>query len=127
MCGQWLCSGRKIPPQLTTPENARRDETNYPFSPHFIFCDDPDVLFGPCGPPAPPGRPGPPGSPGLPPGWPPAPSLAGVKERVGTGNASRERLPLRPSPPELQLFQIPTSDGDDKQPPQCGCYFVLFV
>ena len=61
---------------------------------------------------------------GQPPGWPPAPSLAGVRERVGTGSTSRDRLPLRPSPPELQLIRV---DGDDDQPPQCGCYFVLSV
>ena len=40
-------------------------------------------------------------------------SPAGDRERVGPGNASRERLPLRPSSPEP-----PIHDDDDDQPPQ---------
>ena len=40
------------------------------------------------------------------------------RDRVGPGNAVRERHPLRPSPPESQLILIPMSDGDDDQPPQ---------
>ena len=36
---------------------------------------------------------------------------------MGTGNTSRERLPLRRSPPEPQLIPIPISDGEDDQPP----------
>ena len=78
--------------------------------PNFSFFDDPDVPFGPCGPLAPPEPADPPG---LPPKRPPAPSPDGDKERVGTGNTSRERLPRRPSPPEPQLFPIPMNDGDD--------------
>ena len=44
-------------PQLITPENEGRDETDYPSAPTFF--DDPDVPFGPCGPPAPPPAPEP--------------------------------------------------------------------
>ena len=109
-------------PQLITPENEGGDETNCPYPPNFTFFDDPDVPFGPQGPqpPAPPEPHEPPGSPGLPPGWLPATSPAGGRERVGTGNTSRERLHPRPSPPEPQLIPIPMSDGedDDDQPPQ---------
>ena len=58
----------------------------------------------------------------FPPGWPPAPSPAGGRKRVETGNTSRERLHShpRPSPPEPQLIPILMSDGedDDDQPPQ---------
>ena len=54
----------------------------------------------------------------LAPGWPPAPSPAGDRERVGPESASRERLPLRPSPPEPQLIPTPMNDGDDDQPQQ---------
>ena len=82
-------SGRQ--PQLITPENDGGGETNCPSPPKFTFFDDPDVPFGLSGPPAP----------------PPAPSPAGDGERVGSGNNSRERLPLRPSPPEPQLIRIP--------------------
>ena len=107
-------------PQLITPENEGGDNTNYPSPPNFTFLDDPEVPFGPQGPqpPAPPEPHEPPGSPGLPPGWPPAPSPAGVREGVGTGNTSLERLHPRPSPPEPQLIPIPVSDGEDDQPPQ---------
>ena len=94
-------------------KNEGGDETNYPSRPKFL--DDPDVPFGPSGPPERPGPPGPPGQPGLPPGWPPAPSHSGDRERVGPGNTSRERLPLRPSPPEPQLIPTPLNDGDDDQ------------
>ena len=45
-------------------------------------------------------------------------SPAGDGERVGPGNASCERLPLRPSSPEPQLVSIPIHDDDDDQPPQ---------
>ena len=69
-------------PQLITPENEGGDETNNPSPP--TFSDDPDVPFKPSGPPAPPEPHEPPGSPGLPPGWPPAPSPAGGRERVET-------------------------------------------
>ena len=65
-----------------------------------------------------PGPPGPPGQPGLPSGWPPLPSPAGDRERVGPESTSRERIPLRPSSPEPQLIPIPVNDGDDDQPPQ---------
>ena len=82
------------------------------------FFDDPYVPFGPCGPPAPSEPHEPPGSPGLPPGCPPAPSPAGGRERVGTGNTSGERLHPRPSPPEPQLIPVPVSDGEDDQPSQ---------
>ena len=82
---------------------------NSPSPPKITFFDDPDVLFSSSGPPA---------HPGPPPGWLPAASLAGGGERVGTGNTSCERLPLRPSPPESQLIPIPMSDGDDDQPVQ---------
>ena len=84
-------SGRK--PQIITPENEGGDETNYPSPPTFTICDDPDVPFGPSGPPGPPEPPGPPG---LPPGWPPAPSPAGDRERVERRSPSLERVPLRP-------------------------------
>ena len=102
-------------PQLITPENEG-DETSCPSPPKFF--DDPDVPFGPSGPPERPGPPGPPGQPGLPSGWPPAPSPAGDRERVGPESTSRERLPLRPSSPEPQLIPIPVNDGDDDQPTQ---------
>ena len=71
-------------PQLITPENEGGDETSYPSPPTLTFVDDPDVPFGPSGPPEPPGPPGPPGQPGLLPGWPPGPSPAGDRERVGS-------------------------------------------
>ena len=80
-------------PQLITHENEGGDETNYPSPPNSSFFDDPDVPFGPSGPPAPPDldrqirldfR---------------QDGLQLVKllviERVGNGNTSRERLPLR--------------------------------
>ena len=105
-------------PRLITPENERGDETNYQSPPNFTFFDDPDVPFGPSGRPAPPEFYEPPGSPGLTPGWPPATSPSGGRERVGTGNTSRERLHPRPSPPEPQLIPIPMSDGEDDQPPE---------
>ena len=38
--------------------------------------------------------------------------------KSGARNALRERHPLRPSPPKPQLIPIPTSDGDDVQPPK---------
>ena len=104
--------GRK--PHLITPENEGGDETSYPCPPKLF--DDPDVLFGPSGPPEHPRPPEPPGQPGPPPGWPPAPSPAGDGARVGPESTSRERLPLRPSPPEPQL--LPMNDDDDDQPPQ---------
>ena len=75
-------------------ENEGGDETNYPSPPKFF--DDPDVPFGPCGAPERPGPPGPPGQLGLPPGWPPAPSPAGDRERVERRSPSLERVPLRP-------------------------------
>ena len=65
-------------PQLITPENEGGDRTSYPSPPKFF--DDPEIPSGPSGPPGPPG---PPGQPGPPPGWPPAPSPAGDRERVG--------------------------------------------
>ena len=100
-------------PKLITPENEGGDETSCPSPPKFF--DDPDVPFGPSGPLE---TPGPPGPPGPPPGRPPAPSHAGDRQRVGPGNTSRERLPLRPSPPELQLIPTPMNDGDDDHSPQ---------
>ena len=106
-------SGRQ--PQLITRENEEGYETNYPSPPtNFHLIDDPDVPLGwwPRGPPAPPGPPGPRG---LPPGWPPAPSPAGNREKVRAGNG---RFHLRSPPPELQLIPIPMSDGDDKPPQQ---------
>ena len=54
----------------------------------------------------------------LPPGWPPAPSPAGDGERVGPESTSRERSPLRPSPPEPQLVRNSVNDGDDDHSPQ---------
>ena len=65
----------------------------------------------------PPKPPEPPGPPDSPPGWPPAPSRAGERERVGLRSPSRERLPCRPSQPEPQLSPIPMNDSDDDQPP----------
>ena len=46
---------------------------------------------------------------------PPAPSPAGGRERVETGNTSRERLypHPRPSPPEPRLIPIPMSDVEE--------------
>ena len=81
-------SGRQ--PQLITPENEGGDETTHT-SPPKCF-DDPDVLVGPRGPPEPPG--------------PPDPSPAGDRERVEPRSSSRERFPLRPSQPELQLLPM---------------------
>ena len=108
-------SGRQL--QLITPENQGGGNTNDPSPPTFF--DDPHVPFGPCGPPALPEPHELPDSPGLPRGWPPAPSPAGGREKVGTGNTLRERLHPRPSPPEPQLIPIPMGDGeDDDQPPQ---------
>ena len=51
---------------------------------------------------------------------PPAPSLAGGRERVDTRYTSRERLypHPRPSPPERQLIPTPMSDVEDDQPAQ---------
>ena len=109
---------RTSAPADYTRKTKEEMRPNYPSPPKFTFFDDPDVAFGPCGPPAPPQPPGSPGSPGLPPGRPPAPSPAGDRERVGLGNTWRERLPLRPSPPEPQLIPFPISDDDDDQPPQ---------
>ena len=106
-------SGRQ--PQLMIPEIEGGDETNCPSPPRFTSFDHPDVLLGPCGPPVPPGRPGPPG---LSPGWPPAPSPSGDKERVRTGNKSRERLLCDVHKPEPQFVPIPMSDGDEDPPPQ---------
>ena len=103
-------------PKLITPENEGGDETSYPSPPKFF--DDPDVPFGPSGPPEQPRPPGPPGPPGLPPGWPPAPSHSGDRQRVGPESTSRERLPLRPSPPEPQLIPTPMNGGDDDHSPQ---------
>ena len=114
-----LCSGKENlgrQPHLITPENEGGDRTSYPSPPKFF--DDPDVPSGPSGPPERPGTPGRPGQPGLPSGWPPAPSPAGDRERVGPESTSRERLPLRPSSPEPQLIPIPVNDGDDDQPTQ---------
>ena len=109
--------------QLITPENDVGDNTNYPSPPPNTFFDDPEVPFGPQGlqPPARVPEPHEPtDSPGVPPGWPPAPSPAGGREEVETGNTLRERLHPRPSPPEPQLIPVPMSDGedDDDQPPQ---------
>ena len=115
--------------QLIALENEGRDETNYPSPPNFTFFGDPDVPFGPQGPqplapPEPHQPPGPPSPPCFPPGWPPAPSPAGGRERVETGNTSRGRLHPhpRPSPLEPQHFPIPMSDGedDDDQPTHRG-------
>ena len=92
-------------PQLITPENEGGDETSYPSPPALTFFDDPDVPFGPGRPPEPPEPHEPPSSLGLPPGWPPAPSSAGDRERVGPESTSREWLPLM-------------NDGDDDQPLQ---------
>ena len=109
-------------PQLITPENEGGYNTNCP-----SLFNDPEVPFGPQGPqhPAPPEPhhpPGPPGLPGTPPGWPPAPSPAGGRERVETGNTSRERLHSHPrtSPPEPQLIPISMGGGEDEddQPAQ---------
>ena len=101
-------------PQLITPENEGGDNTNYPSPLDVTFFDDPEVPFGPQAPRplAPPESHQPPG----PPGWHPVPSPAGGRERVETGNASRERLHPhpRPSPPEPQLIPIPMSDGEDE-------------
>ena len=114
-------------PQLIKPEIEGGDNTNYQSPPPVTFFDDSEVPFGQQGPqpPAPPEPhqpPGPPGPPGIPPGWPPAPSPAGGRQIIETGNTSRERLHPhpRPSPPEPQPFPIPMSDGedDDDQPPQ---------
>ena len=110
-------------PQLITPENDRGDNANYPSPPTYTFFDDPEDPFGPQGsqPPTHVDEPHePPDSHGLPPGWPPAPQLAGGRERVGTGNKLRERLHPRPSLPEPQLIPVPMGDGedDDDQPPQ---------
>ena len=114
-------SGRQL--QLITPENEGGDNTNYLSPPTFF--DNPEVPFGPSGPlahvPEPHESPDSPGlPPGLPPGWPPAPSRAGGRERVGTGNTSRERLHPRPTPPEPQLIPVLISDreDDDDQPTQ---------
>ena len=114
------------PRTLITPENGRRNNTNYPSPPNVTFLGDLDVPFGPQGPqpaapPEPHVPPGTPGPPGIPPGWPQAPPPAGGK-RIETGNALRERLHPRPrpSPPEPQLMPVPMSDceDDDDQPPQ---------
>ena len=83
-------SGRQ--PQLMIPENEGGGETNYPLPPRFTSFDDPDVPLGPCGPPVLPGPPGQRGPPELSPGWPPAPSPSGDRERVRSGHNSRERL-----------------------------------
>ena len=105
------CLGRQ--PQLITPENECEMKPT--------FFDDPDVPFGPCGPPAHVPEPHEsPDSPGLAPGGPAAPSPACGRERVGTGNTSRERLHPRRTPPEPQLTPIPMSDCGDDQPPQDG-------
>ena len=113
--------------QLITPENEGGDNTNYPPQANVTFLDDLEVPFGPQGaqPLAsqePHQLPGPPSLPGIPPGWPPAPSPAGARERIETGNTSRERLHPhpRPSPHAPQLIPIPMSDGedDDDQPAQ---------
>ena len=112
--GQLLCfgqnSGRQFQP--ITPEDQGGDNTNYPSPPNEHFFEDPEVPFGPQGPqpPAPPEHHEPPGSSNVPPGWPPTPPPAGGRERVGTGNKLRERLPPRPSPPEPQLIPVPMSD-----------------
>ena len=109
-------SGRQ--PQLIAPENEG-DNTNCPSPPTFF--DDTDVPYGPGGPPAHFPEPHePPDSPDLPPGSPAAPSPAGGRERVGTGNTPRERLHPRPSPAEPQLIPLPMSAGEDDQPPQDG-------
>ena len=60
-----------------------------------------------------------PDSPCVPPGWPPAQSLAGSRKRAETGSGLRERLHPRPSPPEPRLIPVPMGDGEyDDQPPQ---------
>ena len=91
-------------PQIITPEHEGGDETNYPLRQPSLMI--PDV---PCGPGGPPGSPEPPGPPGPAPGWPPDPSPAGERVRVGPRKNSRERVPLRPSQPEPQLVPIPMS------------------
>ena len=58
-----------------------KNKTNYPSPPKFL--DNPDIPFRPSG-----------------------PSPAGGKEKVVPRKNSRERLPLRPSPPEPQLIPI---------------------
>ena len=65
-----------------------------------------------------PGPPQPPGPPDSPPRWPPAPSPAETRERVGLRSPSCERVPLRPSQSESQLIPIPVNDSDDYQPSQ---------
>ena len=90
-------SGRQ--PQLMIPDNGGGDETNCP-------------SLGPC---VPRGPPGPPGPPGLSPGWPPAPSPSGDRERVRTGNKPRERL--HPRSPQLEYHiipMIPENEGGDE-------------
>ena len=63
-------------PQVITPKNEGRDETNYPSPPpNFTFFDDPDVLSWTLWTSAPLAPPGPP------PGWPPAPSPAVGEKR----------------------------------------------
>ena len=90
-------SGRQ--PTLSTPENERGYDSNYPSPPNVTFFDDPDrqvrLVYR---------------QDGL-----QLPSPASGRERVETGNTSRERLHPhpRPSPPEPQLTPIPMSDGED--------------
>ena len=107
-------SGRQ--PQLITPENEGGDETSSLSPPRFNFSDDPDIPLGglPEPPPVPPGPPDPPDlTPGWPPTlWPPAPPPAGERERVRTGNSSRERLRPRSPLPEPHLTPIPVSERE---------------
>ena len=104
-------SGRH--PQLITPENGG-DETNYPSPPTFTSFDDwaQGTSRTSC-------TPGPPGPPGVPPGWPPAPSPAGDRERERDPEIHRvSGYFCDLHHPEPQLIPIPLIDGDDDQPPQ---------
>ena len=82
------------------------DETNYPTLPKFF--GDPDVPFGPSGPPGPLGPPGLPGPPDLTTRMASSSDhLLVIEKEWHLESTSRERLPLRPSPPESQLIPIP--------------------
>ena len=90
--GQWLCSGKKVWDVSPSWLHLKTEEDIIPI----IHLRQPilslmilDVPFGPSGPPAPPETHESHGFPGLPPGWPPAPSPAGGRERVGTGYICR--------------------------------------
>ena len=105
--------------QVITLENEGGDNTNYPPPANVTFLDDLEVPFGPQGaqtltPLEPHQPPGPPSLPGIPPGWPPAPSPAGARERVETGNTSRERLDYT----RIPTFTACASAYSNDQPPQ---------